>query len=126
MTSPTARSLQYCRDQGWTAGVVERWIERSRTRLDLFGVIDLIVLADWYSDGDLLVRDSRMRIIGVQATSSSNHAARRTKAVAEPRLREWLETGARYEVWSWRKYAKPVERKYWRLRREAVTLADLT
>ena len=65
--SPTELSLAYMRKQGCVAAVVEKWNPHSKTRLDLFGVIDILCLAP---DG---------ATIGVQATSRDNVAARITK-----------------------------------------------
>ena len=140
-TTPTARSLDYCKRQGWTAGVVERWIGygqqdgeaatdrkgRPGVRVDFLGCIDLIVLP---SGGKTIVIGPDCEgvvngILGVQCCAGSGHAAHVTKAKAEPRLRDWLQAGGRYEVWSWRKAAKRVNGRLWQLRREAITLADL-
>lgn len=114
MSSPTQRSLDYCRKHGWTAGVVEKWNPHARIRQDLFGCIDMIVL------------DDEQGPLAVQATSGSGHAARRKKSIAEPRLKTWLESPARFEVWSWSKKGPRGKRKTWTLRREAITVTDLT
>ena len=71
--TPTQRALAVCREQGWTAGIVEKWNPHARIRQDLFGCIDLIV-ADGH-DG----------ILGVQVTSGANVSARLAKAKAEAR-----------------------------------------
>lgn len=92
--TPTQRALAVCREQGWTAGIVEKWNPHARIRQDLFGCIDLIV-ADGH-DG----------ILGVQVTSGANVSARIAKAKAEPRLVNWLSSGGRFEVWGFRKLAK--------------------
>lgn len=107
--SPTQRSLAFCHAQGWTAGVTEKWNPHAKIRQDLFGVIDMIVLDD--AGGGPL---------GVQACAGASHAARRTKALAEPRLAKWLAQPARFEVWSWSKQGPRGKRKVWTLRREAV------
>lgn len=117
--SPTARSLEHARAMGFTAQVVERFNKYSNKRIDLFGIIDLVCCKPGVG------------ILGVQATSGSNHAARRTKSLAEPRLAEWLNSGGRYEIWS---FAMRVRRKKdgtkskvkrYELRREEITAADL-
>ena len=107
--SPTARSLQYCHSHGLPASVVERWNPHAKIRQDAFGFIDLIVL-----DTDAHA------IIGVQATSASNHAARRRKILAEPKALAWSNAGGLIEVWSWSKRAGVTKRKVWTLRREEV------
>lgn len=114
MSSPTQRSLEFCRKQGWIAGVVEKWNPHARIRQDLFGCIDLIVIDD-LEQGPL----------AVQATSGTGHAARRKKSVAEPRLKLWLEAPARFEIWSWSKRGPRGKRKVWTLRREPIILAHL-
>ena len=114
VAQPTQRSLQEIRRRGWTGAVVEKWIPQTKRRLDLFGCIDILAL------------DDKPGALGIQATSGANFASRRTKALAEPRLRHWLEHGNRFEVWGWRKL-KPrgKVRATWELRTEALTLDDL-
>lgn len=113
MTSPTQRALAHCKKQGWTAQVVERWNAYAKVRIDLFGVVDLVVL------------DGLQGILGVQVTSGSNMAARVTKAKQEPRLRLWLAAGGRFEVWGYRKVGAKGKRKLWDLRVVTLTLADM-
>jgi len=114
MSSPTQRSLEYCRKQGWIGGVVEKWNQFARVRQDLFGCIDLIV-----------IDDLEQGLLAVQATSGSGHAARRKKSIAEPRLKLWLESPARFEIWSWAKQGPRGKRKVWTLRREPILLEHL-
>ncbi len=49
---------------------------------------------------------------------------RRVKALAEPRLRQWLDAGGRFEIWSWGKRGGRGERKLWTLRSEALLSSD--
>lgn len=105
--SPTSRSLAECRRRGWIAQVVEKWNPHARVRQDLFGCIDIVAVQEG-------------QILGIQACAGSSHAARRDKALAEPRLRAWLDAGARFEVWSWAKQGPRGKRKTWTLRREEV------
>ena len=106
--SPTQRALAHCKKQGWTAQVVEKWNPFARKKLDLFGCIDMVVL------------DGLPGPLGVQVTSGSNHAARVTKALDEPRLAAWLASGARFQVWSYSKRGKAGCRKLWELRVEEI------
>ncbi len=110
--SPTARTLAECRKRGWTAQVVERRIPKSFVTLDLFGCIDIIALTP-------------SGIVGIQATSGSNHASRVTKSIAEPKLRDWLTAGAKFEVWSWAQQGARDTRKLWTLRVEAIEIGAL-
>jgi hypothetical protein len=113
-TSPTQRTLKEARSLGFTAAVVERWNQYARVRQDLFGCIDIVALHEGVG------------ILGIQATSGTNHAARRVKAAAVPALRDWLCAGGRFEIWSWRLKGAAGKRKMYELRREELTLDDLT
>lgn len=114
-TSPTQRALAELRKLGFTAAVVEKWNPHAHIRQDLFGCIDIIAVFPGFG------------ILAVQATSGEggNHAARRAKAISEPRLRKWLESGGRFEVWSFRKAGERGKRKLWAMRRDPVVLDDL-
>lgn len=103
--SPTARSLQVLRQLGYEADVVERWVGRQRK--DLFGCIDIVAVHPTFG------------ILGVQATTTSNMAARVKKIEQEPRVGPWIEH-AKLEVWGWAKRGKQGERKLWTLRRVRV------
>ena len=93
--SPTSRSLALLRKQGYTAQVVEKWNMWSKTRVDLFGVIDIIAIHPDYRG-----------CLGVQATSRGHINARKKKIEEEPRAKLWLECGNRLEIWGWGKMKK--------------------
>jgi hypothetical protein len=111
-TTPTARTLDALRRDGWLAQVVEVYLPFCRQRRDLFGVGDVLAVRP----GEVLL---------VQCTTGDNLAARRTKALAEPRLRAVLEAGVRFELWGWSKRGAAGKRKLWDVRREPLALADL-
>lgn len=128
--SPTQRALAECKKQGWTAAIVEKWNPHSKTRLDLFGFADLVVLKPprlmclefWDAAGRGPFRSpstTKGTIVAVQVTSGSNHAARRTKILAEPRAKLWCDCGGVVEVWS---YTKRKTGRY-ELRVEEVSFA---
>lgn len=98
------RTLARCRAAGWPVQIVEKWVPAARKRIDLFGCIDLVAL------------DGQPGVLGIQATSGSNAAARATKARELPTLRAWLEAGNRFEVWGWRKVGARGKRKLWDVR----------
>ena len=90
--SPTQRTKSILTKRGVTHQVVERWqatpySKLSGRRIDLFGIIDLVALEGF--------------IVGIQATTRANIRKRIDKSLAEPRLREWLKCGGRFEVWGW-------------------------
>ena len=110
--SPTARSLALLREMGYQAQVVEYFHGPSRKRRDLFGCIDIVAA------------HAELGILGVQATTGSNHSARFKKACRCP-IEAWLAAGARIQIWSWTKRGKQSERKLWTVRSQQVTLEDL-
>ena len=70
--TPTARTLKAANELGFIAGIVERFNSFTKRRHDLFGCIDIVVITP---EG----------ILGIQATSGTNHASRVTKIAEEPR-----------------------------------------
>lgn len=107
MSSPTSKTLAECKKRGWTAGIVERRLTRFVMQ-DFLGCIDIIAITPG-------------GIVGIQATSGSNHAARVSKSRAEPRLAAWLGAGCTFAVWSWAKRGPRGKRKLWALREESVS-----
>lgn len=112
-TSPTQRSLKYLRDRGYTAQVVEHWNPFARRRIDLFGVLDVVA-----------IRGDAYGVLGVQTTSGSNLAARRTKALDSDQLYIWLSSGNRFHLHGWSKRGAKGKRKLWTCRVVEVTLDD--
>lgn len=110
---PTQRTMKELKSMGFTSAIVEHFNPWVRRRQDLFGFADI-----------LAVREG-VGVLLIQTTSESgNHAARRTKIIAEPRAAACLAAGARIEIWSWSKRCKDGvrgARKLWTLRREEVT-----
>lgn len=97
------------------AGVVERWLPQARIRQDFLGIIDLI----WVSQ--------EHGIVGVQATSDSNHSARVAKALSEERvatLEIWLRSGGRFMVVSWGKRGAKGKRKLWQARATEIFVSQ--
>lgn len=89
--SPTARTLKKLRDEGWEAGVVEKWNHHTKIRQDYLGCIDIIA-----------VRGEET--LAVQACAVSGQSARMKKASATPGAAAWLAGGTRrFEVWGWGK-----------------------
>jgi len=146
-TTPTQRTLAELKRRGWTRQVVEHWQSFSRRRIDLFGVIDVVALTPKYEDiggvccvlkrpyattfGDgsftcpSCLTQNTFRpgvIVGIQACAGASHAARRAKILAEPRAQQWLEAGARLEIWSFSKTGPRGKRKTWTLRIEPITV----
>jgi hypothetical protein len=112
--TPTQRALAFYKELGFVCAVVEKWNPHAKIRQDLYGCIDILCCR------------RGVGIIGVQACAGASHAARRTKACAEPKLAEWLAAGGRFEVASWSKKGPRGKRKTWQIRRDEITKYDLT
>lgn len=109
--SPTARALEALRKQGFYAWVVESKIPKTFISRDFMGWADIIYL-------------TQTNIVGVQVTSGANHAARRSKILAEPRALAWLQAGGLIEVHSWSKQGARGQVKAWVCRKEEIVAAD--
>lgn len=105
--SPTSRTMQQLRCEGWHPEPVERWLPRVGIRKDFLGMFDLLAL----KIGEPL--------LAIQTTSASNHSTRVKKLLASPLLALWLQCGQRAEVWSWSQH-----KGRWQARREALELQD--
>lgn len=93
--SPTKRTLAFLRAAGFVVGITEHWNSFIKQRKDLFGWCDLVA-----------IKEGTTGILGVQTTSGSNHAARRTKILSIPAARLWVACGNRIWVMSWKKTRK--------------------
>lgn len=92
-----------CRERGYLYAKTEHWNHHARIRQDLFNCIDYLVL------------DNKPGVLGVQATTGSNAAARVTKC-QETIPPEWFQAGNRLQVWSWAKRGPRGKRKVWTLK----------
>lgn len=102
--TPTQRTLERLRADGWVAAVVEKWNPAVKRRNDLFGFIDVLAIRE----GETLA---------VQATSGSNVASRITKIGESEHVGAVRRAGWRIQVWGWRKNAAG----RWTLRVEDVS-----
>ena len=106
--TPTARTLEHYRRQGYAVGIVERWIEKYGIRRDLFGILDIIAV----KVGE--------PVLGIQSTVAGCVSARLAKARQTPDLPTWLATGARFVVIGW-----ATKEGRWLPRIEEVTLGTV-
>lgn len=113
MTSPTARTLDLLRKQGYLAVVVERYNSFSMKRIDMYSIIDICA-----------IRPDQPGVLGIQATSTSNLTARIKKAMESKELLVWLKAGNRFSCWGWSKKGKRGERKLWALRERDFSLVN--
>lgn len=122
-TTPTARSLEWCRAQGCRADVVERWKPIMRDgKFQPYGV-----RVDAFGFGDILVcRPDRIGATLVQATSddrTSNSIERLKKIQASEDARVWLLAGNVIEVHAWRRLLIG-KRIRWVVKRWLIGLQD--
>jgi hypothetical protein len=113
MSSPTSRTLNWLRKVGYTVGVVEKFNSFTKQRIDLFGFIDIVAIDGLYEG-----------CLGVQATSGSNAASRRTKIISLDTARRWLAAKNRIWVVGWSKKGAKGKRKLWTPSVSVVTLED--
>jgi len=111
--SPTARTLRYCKDLGWTAQRTEQWIHFASRELagrpptsgglmrgvrrDLFGFIDVLAIAH----DDEVTGLIGPFVLAIQVTSLAHMAGRAEKARALPTITKLQLAGVRCEVWGW-------------------------
>lgn len=91
MTNLIPRSLEEAERRGWYAprdAIVEKRIKGGKTK-DFLGIVDVLVL------------DHEPGVHALQITSSSNMAARITKARGNEHLGAWFARGNRFSVWGW-------------------------
>ena len=91
-TSPTQRSLEYLREQGYLVAIVEHWNPFARIRQDLWGWCDL-----------LAIRENEVLAVQVTASAVSD---RIKKIQASDTLALVRDANIRIEVHGWRKSAK--------------------
>jgi hypothetical protein len=108
--TPTARSLQALRKEGYTVAVVEKFNPGARVRQDLYGFGDI-----------LAVKADPPTILAIQATTVAHQAHRLTKLAGLPTVPIWLAAGGKVEVWGWAKRGPRGGRKRWECTRTVVT-----
>lgn len=112
MGTPSKRSLDLLRKQGYIVQVVEKWNAFSRTRIDLFGFIDIVA-----------IKEGVKGVLGVQSTSYANRGARIKKIISIPASKIWLSTGNKILVHAWKK-KKVGNRELWDPCEKEVTEED--
>jgi hypothetical protein len=106
-SSPTARTLERLRRDGYLSQVVERWNPHARIRQDLFGVIDVLAINDEVT-------------IGVQATTMSGRSSHVKKIMESTAAVTWTSAPQReLELWCWRKL-----KNRWRVHRTFFAVND--
>ena len=102
--TPTKRSLDLLREEGYKVAIVEHWNHFAQIRQDLFGFIDLLAI----KPGEVLA---------VQVTSVSNMSSRRNKIADHENVGPVRESGIRIELHGWAKGANG----RWQVKREDLS-----
>lgn len=90
--SPTQRSLEYLREQGYHCEIVEKWNSFTKQRKDLWGWCDILAIR-------------KNEILAVQVTASA--VADRIKKIQESTTVALVrDAGIRIECHGWRKNSK--------------------
>lgn len=108
--SPTSRSLDKLRAEGWLVAVAEKWNPFANVRQDLFGFVDLLAIRD----GETLA---------VQVTTAENVSARLAKLRSLPAVQRWIACPTRKVVvhgWALQGTEKS-NRKTWQCREVEFT-----
>ena len=91
--SPTQRSLEYLREQGYHPEVVERFNSFTKQRKDLWTWCDILAIR-------------KHEVLAVQVTSSSHVAERIRKIKDSDTIGKVRDAGVRIEVHGWGKNSK--------------------
>jgi hypothetical protein len=94
MSSPTSRTKQLLEGIGWEVAIVEKYNSFTKRRFDLFEFADLLCIAHPRPPGGF---------VAVQATSGSNHAARRDKILSNNKALRFLQAGGHIWLVTWTK-----------------------
>lgn len=102
-SSPTSLTLKLYRSLDYHADVVEHWNPHTKTRKDMFGFVDIVAV------------NNEGKTLFIQATSTGNMGAR-VKKIQANETYQLIRNNPHIQVLviGWKKYAKPVDRKYWR------------
>ena len=92
MPSPTSRSLQLLKENGYVPWISEHYNAFAHFRRDLYGFIDIVALHPDYRG-----------ILAIQTTTGSNTSAREAKILGLPVHRLWVSCGNRIQIHGWRK-----------------------
>lgn len=93
MSSPTVRSLAKLRKEGYVAEVVEKFNSFTKTRKDLWGIIDILAIR-------------RDEVLGVQTTSDGHVSDRVKKITNSDHIGAIREAGIRVVVHGWKRNPK--------------------
>lgn len=92
--SPTQKALVILKQLNLQYSIVEHWNHHAQIRQDLFGIFDLLTIIP------------RSHLLGIQVTTFSNRSARQSKMTESPFIHNWLSTGSKAQLWTYRETKK--------------------
>lgn len=95
MSSPLERTKKLLISLGYKTWITEKWNPFAHVRQDMFGFIDL-----------LAIHPVNKVMLGVQTTSFAHRADHFRKIVNEPRAKDWLNSGGRIQLITWKEQRK--------------------
>lgn len=112
MTSgPTARSLAWCREQGWLAIKLERWNPHARVLQDALG----------FADMQACIPGVGVTMIQVCTVTDMARRQNKIQGPCWEKAQRWLAyPGNQIEVWGWAKRGPRGKRKLWSLKRRRL------
>lgn len=117
MVTPTSRSLDWLRKQGYVAGVVEHWLtfpetkngkptgKTIRVRKDLFNVFDIVA-----------VHPGIHGTLFVQTTDDTSVSKRLLKVLAQPEITKIIKAGNGVQIHGWGLKGAAGKRKLYQVR----------
>ena len=104
--SPTQLTLKELKKNGYLPAIVEKYNRFAKVRQDAWGVVDIICLG-------------KGEILFIQCTTDTGgqFAKHKEKIEKSPNRRKILESGARFELWAWKKAGKYGKRKVYEVRK---------
>ena len=114
MRSPTQRSIELLKSQGYTVYIAEHYNAFAKIRRDLFGFIDIVAL-----------HPNKKGVLGIQTTTGTNLSARIKKAQMLTAFNLWLSCGNAVEFHGWRKLVTGKVQKTWQPNIVRIDLSDL-
>lgn len=126
--TPTARSLQWLKSQGWQIARTEHWNSFAKIRQDVWGFADALGCKSEHVQGvhdGFYAVGTLDEIALFQFTTTANMRAREKKIRASKEAAYWLKCGGRIYVHGWSKKGKRNQRKTWQLTEREITLDSL-
>lgn len=110
-----SKSLNLLKRNGYTAHSVERYNSFVKIRQDFGGFADILA----YKPGEF-------GVLAVQACMGNGDVSKHLKKYSmNKNMRTWIESGNRFEIWSWAKRGDRGKRKVWSMVSKKILLEQI-